>query len=1009
MKTKLTFILAIAFLAINSYSFAQAPVADFSASQTVGCDNDSLWIDFTDLSTNSPTSWNWTFPGGNPSTSTVQNPNYIFYFTPGTYDVTLVVSNASGSDTLTKTGYITINPLPVVNLGPDTLITLPDTIILDAGAGYTYLWSDASTNQTLNVTLSGNYCVTITDVCGAASDCIVIDEMPTQPPVADFTASQTNTCVDDSSWISFTDLSTISPNSWMWTFSGGIPSTSTAQNPTFISYMAPGAYDVTLVVSNGFGSDTLTKIGYINIYSPPVVNLGPDTLITLPDTIILDAGPGAGCTYLWSGGSTNQTLNVIITGNYCVTITDTNGCWASDCVFIDEMPTQPPSAYFNCEIFTDTGGCFVYFTDLSLNNPASWFWDLGDGMTSTQQNCWHQYTQEGLYTVTLTVTNALGSDIAYGIVQVDSFGNCLSCLGFEQKNISGNVFNDLNADCIQDINEDGLQNWLVQAIPGPYYGITNYNGFYSLFVDTGTYTISLMLPNSLWQQNCPVSPDYYIVDIISFNDTISNINFGVEVDVYCPDLSVDISTWAVRPCFQSTYSVSYCNNGTVESTNTIIEVELDDNMTYAGGNGNFISQTGNILTFDVGTVNLGQCGSFYLYVDIFCDMSLVGQTMCVEAHIYPDSTCFPADPSWDHSSVAVEGSCVGDSSACFTIYNTGSPGTGDMAGTSEYRIYENNMLVSTGTFQIAGGDSWDICWTANGNTIRLEADQRPGHPGNSHPQYNIEMCGDSLGTFVTGQITVIPEDDNDDFIEIDCHVAIGSYDPNDKQVKPEGLTETDHFIDSTDVLEYIIRFQNTGTDTAFNVVIYDTLSAYLDITTIEPGSSSHPYTLDIFESNILRWAFENILLPDSNVNEPESNGFLKYKIHQVPGNTKGTVIENRAGIKFDFNEPVITNIVFNTVGNIDSITLNMPVIYAQDISVKVYPNPFNSTTTFEIQGINEPVTFELYNIIGEQVKSISEITDKKFIISRENLSNGIYIYKISSKDKLICAGKLVVN
>ncbi len=581
--------------------------------------------------------------------------------------------------------------------------------------------------------------------------------------------------------------------------------------------------------------------------------------------------------------------------------------------------------------------------------------------------------------------------------------NFLAKSGF----VSGKIFNDLNADCIQDTGEFPISNLLIKAEPGPYYSYAYINGYYKIYTDTGQYTISLVLSDSLWQQNCPVSPDFYIVNVTSSDTNVSNINFGAIADFYCPNLSVDVSTWAVRPCFQSTYSVSYCNNGTVEATNATIEVELDDNMTYSSSTGNLISQIGNILTFDIGTVNIGQCGSFYLYVDVLCDMSLVGQTMCVQAHIYPDSTCFPADPAWDRSSVAVEGSCVADSLACFTIYNTGEPGTGDMAGTSEYRIYENNILVYTGTFQINGGDNLVICWTANGNTIRLEADQLPGHPGNSHPQDNVEMCGDSL--FVTGQITVIPEDDEDYFVEIDCHVAIGSYDPNDKQVKPEGLTETFHFIDSTDVMEYIIHFQNTGTDTAFNVVIYDTLSVYLDITTIEPGSSSHPYTLDIFGSNILRWAFENILLPDSNANEPASNGFLKYKIHQIPGNTKGTVIENRAGIIFDFNEPVITNMVFNTVGNIDSLITNIPVIYAQDVSVKVYPNPFNSTTTFEIKGMNQPLTFELYNIIGEQVKAIYDINEDKFVISRENLPNGIYIYKISSKDKLICAGKLVVN
>ncbi len=827
-----------------------------------------------------------------------------------------------------------------------------------------------------------------------------------QAPVADFTASQTVICGYDSVWINFTDLSTNSPTSWNWTFQGGYPSTSTAQNPN-IWYMASGTYDVTLIVSNASGSDSLTKIGYITIYSPPVVNLGTDILTTQPDTIVLDAGAGF-IDYFWNNGSNLQTLNVITYGMYCVTVTDVNGCLASDCVVIDEMPTQPPVANFSCTcFFQDSMAMYhVQFTDLSINIPASWLWDFGDGGTSTAQNPTHWYAQEGLYTVTLIASNSLGSDITYGIVQLDSLG--CQCFNIEHANISGKIFNDMNADCIQNINEYGLQNWLLQAIPGPYYTMTNSDGFYYFLIDTGTYTVSIMLPNSLWQQNCPVYPDYYVVDIISSTDTISNINFGVQPDVYCPSLSVDISTWAIRPCFTSTYSVSYCNNGTIQADNATIKVELDANMTYTGG-GNLISQTGNILTFDIGTVNPGQCSSFYFYVYVDCDMSLIGQTMCVKANIYPDTLCFPADSTWDKSSVAVQGECVSDSLACFTIYNTGDPVEGDMDGTSEYRIYENNILVYTGTFQIAGGDSSVICWSANGNTIRLEADQRPGHPGNSHPQDNVEMCGDSTGTFVTGQITVVPEDDQDYFVEIDCHVAIGSYDPNDKQVKPEGLTETFHYVDSADVMEYIIHFQNTGTDTAFNVVIYDTLSSHLDITTIQPGASSHPYTLNIFGSNVLQWTFANILLPDSNINEPESHGFLKYKIHQKHGNTIGTVINNKANIVFDFNEPVITNTVFNTIGKIDSLITNVPVIYDKDISVKVYPNPFNSTTVFEIQGMNQPFKFELYNITGEQVRSISNITDKKFVITRKNLCKGIYIYKISSDNGLISTGKLIVN
>jgi len=75
-------------------------------------------------------------------------------------------------------------------------------------------------------------------------------------------------------------------------------------------------------------------------------------------------------------------------------------------------------------------------------------------------------------------------------------------------------------------------------------------------------------------------------------------------------------------------------------------------------------------------------------------------------------------------------------------------------------------------------------------------------------------------------------------------------------------------------LTYKIRFQNTGTDTAFNIVVLDTLSDLLDVSTFVPLVSSHPYALEIVDSNVLKYSFENIMLPDSNINEPGSHGLF---------------------------------------------------------------------------------------------------------------------------------------
>jgi uncharacterized repeat protein (TIGR01451 family) len=143
-----------------------------------------------------------------------------------------------------------------------------------------------------------------------------------------------------------------------------------------------------------------------------------------------------------------------------------------------------------------------------------------------------------------------------------------------------------------------------------------------------------------------------------------------------------------------------------------------------------------------------------------------------------------------------------------------------------------------------------------------------------------------------------------------------SYDPNDKQLSPIGVTEK-KFIKNTDLLEYLVRFQNTGSDTAYTVVIRDTLSKFLDVSSLIVGASSHSYTWGISGKGnpIITFTFDNIYLPHAKVKEPASNGFVKFKIRQTAGNPIGTKITNKAGIYFDFNSPIITNETLNEIGD----------------------------------------------------------------------------------------------
>ena len=141
-----------------------------------------------------------------------------------------------------------------------------------------------------------------------------------------------------------------------------------------------------------------------------------------------------------------------------------------------------------------------------------------------------------------------------------------------------------------------------------------------------------------------------------------------------------------------------------------------------------------------------------------------------------------------------------------------------------------------------------------------------------------------------------------------------AFDPNDKLVTPEGYGEFGAVDIDTDWLTYTVRFQNTGTDTAFTVVLIDTLDADLDWASMQIVAASHALTqIQVDSDGVATFRFQRILLPDSVVDEPASHGFLKYRIAPLDGASDGTTITNSAAIYFDLNAPVLTNTVLNTL------------------------------------------------------------------------------------------------
>jgi len=572
--------------------------------------------------------------------------------------------------------------------------------------------------------------------------------------------------------------------------------------------------------------------------------------------------------------------------------------------------------------------------------------------------------------------------------------------------IQGNVFADANADCANSPGEYAFSNWMVKASGlQTFYTSTDANGNYWMRVDTGNYQVTLhpAAGNIYWSTSC--TNDTLQISIPQ-NLTTIDTSFAQTAVAFCPLLSVDMGTPFLRRCFDNTYMIQYCNNGTADANDAFIDAQFDDFLIVdtAAIQVSFTQIDSVTFRFPIGNIGIGECGTIAVPVSVSCNAYL-GQTHCSEVAIYPNQSCLL--PEWTGPTVDLNAECRNDS-AIFILHNT----NGAMQADQSYVIYVDSTIAQSGTVLLQAGETLEIGLSSSvGSTYRINVNQAVDYPaylGDSIVSIAIEACGDSsFGDWVT-------QFDNYDgapSLDIDCRTNIGAYDPNDKTPSPMGVREEHYIYKNTD-LEYLIRFQNTGTDTAFTIVVRDTISNYLDLASFQPGASSHSYSWRTYGDNVqaVEFTFNNIQLPDSFVNEIASHGFFKYRIKQKSNVDLGSVINNTAAIYFDFNEPVITNTTFHTIGE-DFIENGIITAIQQNSSmsskVKIYPNPFSSQTTFELPFESNSI-LTITDVLGKTVKTMYS-NSNKIQLTREGISKGMYFYSIQSNGNLIDSGKLIIQ
>lgn len=259
---------------------------------------------------------------------------------------------------------------------------------------------------------------------------------------------------------------------------------------------------------------------------------------------------------------------------------------------------------------------------------------------------------------------------------------------------------------------------------------------------------------------------------------------------------------------------------------------------------------------------------------------------------------------------------------------------------------------------------------------------------------SINLCAD---IDITGVTDFNPADNNDCLSE----TILGSFDPNAKAVSPyhSGTQWEGGIIYPTETkLRYSLHFQNTGTAPAMNVVLRDTLDNNLFATNIHHVVSSHPCHLDIEGENILVATFTNINLPDSASDYQGSMGFLRFSIDRDANLPLGTTINNRAGIYFDFNAPIITNTVVSTIGEVSALSL--PII---PIHILFFPNPFDNSLTIEYELMEATeIQIEVFDILGECVAVWLPNTQQSAgkyqqQFNTANLPQGVYMVNVRTQ------------
>jgi hypothetical protein len=878
-------------------------------------------------------------------------------------------------------------------------------------APYNYSWypatgfnSDSISNPTASPVVNTTYTVVVTDsLLNTASASVTVSVNPL--PVAEAGISRT-ICNGMSVTLTATGGTT-----YQW--SNGVNSSSFSLSPTSTS-----TYTVT--VSNGSCSATDNVMISVDNFS--VIVYTTDEHCGYSDgTATANVSGGIGAySYRWSTVPSQNSQNAahLSSGTYTVTVTDGNGCSNTGSGIVSNIPGP------NITVSTTPASCGICNGSVIIGASGGtppFMYSWSNGMISNYST----YLCSGTYNVTVVDANNCANSTSFFINTTNNLTVVPDTL------INANCSNN-NLGTIAVHGGCGAGNYSYQWSNGATTSMINnlVAGSYSVTVidaNSDTASATFFINNT---------PNIYAA-ITAINPNCSN---NGSITVYAQGDDPPFTYLWNDPLHQTTATAVGLSQGTyiVTITNStgctyIASASLISNCmnvikgrVYLDANQNCVQDSGEAgIPYRLLYVSPG---NYYGSTDTSGNYMIktydLNNTLYVAGTLAPYSLICPTAGNY-----TVNFSNQGDTASGYDFGYYGDPNYFDLVihpGWSpanpgfnkKYWIcYYNNSLtpqnvlirfVYDSLLQFTSCTQGGVHYPAQHKIEWTINNLQPSSSWNWNTKPDITFYVPttvSISTILHSYFEILPvtgdahPSDNTLMVE---ELVTGSHDPNSKSVSPVGDIKEGYITQNDSVLNYTIHFQNDGNDTAFTVVVIDTLSPFLDPATVVPGAASHPYTFELYGQGILKFRFDNILLPDSNVNEPASNGYVSFSVNQKPNNPGGTVIYNTASNYFDFNEPVNTNTVKNTI---------RPSLGISDEAIKngniiIYPNPFSDVThiAFTIP-FSSFVKIVIYDIYGN---TVAIVLDKNMIAGEHEiefnslgLSEGIYFLCLETgKQKL---------